>query len=471
MGTNIFLFEIDDKTVLGFNTGLTERAFAQAKVSSLITETGHIVGPDGTTIPWKPEGVAERNKSMVIWGPEFSGVPLDIIIQNNADKNAALDALRYWLDASSVLAEQEIPPAPSPRNALIAKDGTVFFPPPGLVKRSLDAEGPDAVREASEKYIHPDMEGIQALEFSGAAMLYEVFSGEAPFPNPDIDSLRSDIREGVFIPPRLAAFGLDGGMAQLIRNGLKPEAARTSIDAYKTALGIPGSKKFKSFFKTLSEDEQKSLASEREQYSKRKQARVNTKRFIYRNTAIIAGIGIAVAVIGLVVWSIVNGRKDQPTTMGMTPRAVVEQYYASFETLDHGFMEAAVTNKAGKKDTDMVRNLFVITRVREAYEHTVSIMPAQTWLDGGSKETASLIFGVTELEVTGTGESGTEAHYEARYILWMPSNMADDYEPPKQQEEYQTAPAWVPPIHVRYTDTVTLVYEKDRWRISEIIRK
>ncbi len=470
MGLNIFNFELDGRTVLGFDTGLHERAFAQAKVSSLITEPGYSVTPDGSVNIWKPEGVAELNKRMVIWGPGFEGTPLDIIIHRDTDKNAALNALRFWLRAIRILTEKDTFPAPSPRGVLISKNGAVLFPPAGLVKRTLDAEGPDAGLNASDRYLHPDLRGADALDFCAGAMLYQIFSGEPPFQNSNPDMLRSDIREGIFIPPGLTAPGLDEKTARLISNALKPEGARPGLPDFIEILGSAGSKQYDGFFRPVNDNERESLRLEREQYGKRTQARIKTKRFFHRNTAVFIGAGIGIGVIALTLWSIIGGLNRRPSTKGMPPYEVVSQYYASFGTLDHGFMEAAVINKAGKGDIDMIRNLYVISKVREAYERTVRVIPAQQWLNDGSRETEAMIFGITNLDLKEISQSADEVFFEARYILWLPANFAGEGEtgsPPETKESQ----GWVPPVPIRYTDTLRLINQKNLWRIAEINRQ
>jgi len=158
----IIRFEVEGKTVLGFDTGLNAQAFAQAKLSQLITQTGLIVYPDGKTAIWKAEGVVEHGKAgpsqgtMVVWGDDFSGERLDRIINAARGPDAALnrdiagqssgtnpkngnetalDALRYWLQAQitwvAMARAGEEAPVPWPAGA--ASDAG------GLVSRAMRA--------------------------------------------------------------------------------------------------------------------------------------------------------------------------------------------------------------------------------------------------------------------------------------------------------------------------------------------
>ena len=59
MNRRIYHFELEGKRVLGFDTGLSALAFAQAKMAQAITDRGFIVIPEGGVETWKASGVAE----------------------------------------------------------------------------------------------------------------------------------------------------------------------------------------------------------------------------------------------------------------------------------------------------------------------------------------------------------------------------------------------------------------------------
>ncbi|GHV24926.1 hypothetical protein FACS189498_2680 [Spirochaetia bacterium] len=90
------------------------------------------------------------------------------------------------------------------------------------MERCLEAEGGDAWRTKAEQWTHPDLKGAEADTFTAAAMLYKIISGDFPFPQTDSDLLLQDIREGNFVPLRLAAPGVDGETAALVSASLAP---------------------------------------------------------------------------------------------------------------------------------------------------------------------------------------------------------------------------------------------------------
>lgn len=467
MDIMMFHFEREGRTVLGFDTGLNERAFARTQAASLLTESGYVVSLDASINTWNSEGVIELYKNMVIWGLDFEGTSLDALIQHDDDKDAALNALRLWLHAASLLAEKNIVPNPSPRGAFIAKDGTIFFPPSGLVKKCLDPEEDKAELSESVPYLHPDLTESDNVIFCAALMLYKIFSGRNPFPVSNPDALRSNIREGNFTPIELVSPGLDETIVRLINSILTPEYKTPSLIDLIDALGKKDSKQYSDFFRTVSNDEKESIMVKQKQFEKRSQRKIRAKSFYHKNRTVIIGTGIGLAVVIFLAWNFIVGQNNKPNTKGMNPKEIAERYYASFGILDHDFMEAALMNNADKSDVDMVRNLFVLSRVRQAYEMIIPVIPADQWIEEGSPETESMIFGVSDLVLTEVNQSENEALLKAGYLLWMPkmyteNSTQDQTQDPENDEEN------LMPVFLSYTSSLTFIRQKDVWRIAEI---
>lgn len=498
MSSKIFCLELDGKPVLGFNTGLGAQAFAQAKMAHFITSPGIIALPGGSTELWRPEGVLEyvppQNDSgpvMLVYGPEFRGELLSELVNDPARKDEALDAVRYWLGARTAVEESQGGSRegqyPGPAGALIITaraassrpeaacqqaeknypEGTVFFPPGRLLKRTLEADGPEAILLA-ERWVHPGLEKSESTSFCASAMLYGIFCGAPPFARNDRDELIQDIREEVFIPPALAAPGLDPEMAELITRSMgraqeKGEGGkRPTPDSISGTIGPPSSRPVSSWILPLNYEEQQKIRAEREQYGKKKALAVKTRRFVIRNTAIIGGAVAAVIIALLIARGQIRHKAELPTTKGMTPVEVAKAYYGAFGDLDHTLMDACVSGKAGKGDIETVINLFVINRVRMAYETAQSsLLPASEWMDAGQPDTDRTVFGVTDL-ATGNlriDDAGGKASLTAEYTLWMPGSFLREDEYPEEGT-----------AGIAIRDNISFVFLKDCWRISEIDR-
>jgi len=223
MVERIIHLEIAGDRRLGFDTGLSAQAFAQAKLAQFITQRGVIVYPDGRVETWKADSVTELAGEsgagiMVIQGPFFPGESLDSVLRDSSP-DESLDAVRFWLKARQTLYGWESRQSPEESGAyfpgaagalLVTKSdknfprGTILFPPERLVKRCIEAEG-DRAAAAAQQWRHPDLRGDDEIAFSAGIMLYTVFTGALPFIRDDSDTIRQDMREGVYMPPELAA--------------------------------------------------------------------------------------------------------------------------------------------------------------------------------------------------------------------------------------------------------------------------
>jgi hypothetical protein len=491
----IFRFELEGRLVLGFDTGLDSAAFARARLSQILTSTGFAVSfsQERPVQRWKPKGIIERQGSMVIWGPSVGeGGPerLDRLIAAagpveeapSGGADLALDALHRWVRSRRRLPAGKDVPAPFPAGALLfpgsqspgpALGGVMLFPPETLIRRIFGAE---EWLDGAEQWIHPDLSGEAADSFCAAALLYRILCGAEPFPAKDIETLHLDMRKGNFLPPRLAAPGMDSIPEALIAGSLsrgrlapapdlktledflqgQPNPAEPEQSAEALVYGlpqeIPGVLRAASYFKPLHDAEREKLVRDREKYEKKQSSAVKTRRFIKRNTALIGITAVILLISGLIAGSIISGRSNLPTTKGLSPREVVEQYYHALEYLDHITMEACILkdNKTGKDDINMAANLTVITKVRQAYEQEQTYVPAQEWLEAGSPPTDALVFGPVDLRIQDieTNPSDDELSFLAEYTLWLPGGEISLVQ-----------------------DELRLVFYKNAWRIAEITRE
>jgi hypothetical protein len=468
------ILEADGHRALGFDTGLDSRSFAQAKLAQLITEPGLIVCPaEGPRRIewWKASGVLEVSgagdkPTMVVWGPLFEGERLDLLLDEYEHGNIPFDkvlaAISAWIQA--ILALGENPPAVvslRPCAATIAQKGgsetSVFFAPPSLAQRCITS--------AHEWHVHPDLDGMNGAAFTAAAMLYRLFTGGTPPFSADNESiLHQDMREGNFLPLRFAVPGLNGRLSALMQEALDPVQGNKAklLGEIAAVLQTDGP-----LIQDLAEAERLLLEKEKAQFLKIKTASVKTRRFVARNSAILLGCAAALVAAVFIAVSIAQSRSRLPSTAGMEPVQVIESYYNAIGELDHQMMEACVFGGAGKDDINMVINLFVINKTRQAYElrKAPSIISAREWQQGGEWDIDTQVFGVTDLHIT-LNQSTEETQYRVDYIFWVSALLSGE-------PETAIADNRQPRPYYR-SDAVTLVRKKEKrkfnWRITEIKR-
>jgi len=472
---SIFTFELNGKEVLGFNTGLSSRDFARTKMAQSISQSGYIIFPDGNVEIWQSGGVTPlgsgTDQTIVIWGPLFPGERLAELIKSD-NKDKALDALRFWLKARIVLEEkfagaEELTFSASSDALIIHKEnglfplGTVFFPPVDLFKRSIAVETGTEI-EAETEWTHPDLEKAEEISFCAGAMLYRVFCGASAFSGTRIDEIHQNMREGVFLPPSLALPALDPEMSGLISRSIGKKikgelAKRPAPNAIMEFIGAPASRKVSSWLRILDANEIAKINTEKARFIKKNALTVKTRRFVTRNKVIIIALIAVLAFIAFILHDVIKSRSGD-ITKGMNPVEVAMTYYNAFGELDQAVMENCVKGKAGKEDIDMVMNFFVISRVRQAYEvNSSSFISAQKWIDEGSPATDKIVFGITNLKISGFSMNEENAKLAAEYVLWTPNYYGED--------SVQTI------LNNSYKDELDFSLIKGVWRIESIKRE
>jgi hypothetical protein len=504
----IFRFEHEGRRVLGIDTGLSAEAFARARLASLVTDPGYIVSLRDSAAPvvelWRAGGTAELTVNgrpapvMVVWGPDFAAsaghdaCSLDEIVTREdgpVSRNgpgASTEALAAWVRARAAL-PVEGRPQPWPGAALVDEGAeTVLFLPEAAARQAFDAAGGTAWINGAERWTHPDYSGEEAEVFTAAALLYFALSGSLPFPGHNRDTLREDIREGVFIPPRLAIPGLSGEPALLIAASLSPRArlkgqrpsladlARLVGAAAENTADEPDGKR--GLFRDVSPAEAKALEAERERFLRKRGKAVKTGRFLRRNRTAILGILVAAVIAALAAGSLIRAQFDRPSTRGMDPAAVVESYYNAITALDHEMLGACVTGGAGKDDINMVTNLYVISKVRQAYEAQEIFIGPEEWRQGGGGPSEKAVFGIGDLRIRrieAETDGGGLAVYRAEYLFFNPYPDSNDDaagDTAGNAVEAEKTPPPVPAGVPRQDELVLLKDKRGLWRIAEIRR-
>jgi hypothetical protein len=480
-----------------FHTGLTGAEFARQKRSYLLTLRGCVLSgqhdADFSFEEWQAEKVEENQGFMDLYG-KGDGERLDVLLEG--DKQTALSAVLFWKAGLDFLANKaaddkavfdKIVAAPCGVFVNLEKQ-TLFFPPRDLIRTAVEAEGETAWLGVAKRWMHPDREGTNALNWTFAACLYRIFAGFAPFAVPTIDvsavpaispkgnkpaknaaktdlhiiedTLSGDMREGVLIPADLAAPGLRTNIVQFIDSALVPHIKAGMLPI--TEIGEID-RDFEKNIAVLTEDALSFVKARREAVEQKKAKKIKTKRFLARNKSLIKGLAAGVVILGVVIGSFVQGQLQKWSTKGLTPAEVVTAYYDAFGNLDHEAMSACTDHEAGKADVEMVTNIFVISKMREAYEQKKTVINAADWDETMPPPDDISVFGVLRLATDwpAGGANGeipaSEITAHSRYDLVVPSSLIGD----------DTAAV----SRIARDDTLRLQWQKNRWRITEIDRR
>jgi succinate dehydrogenase hydrophobic anchor subunit len=447
----IHISEQENKTVICFDTGLDPRSFARAKILQSLAETGFVVHGDGSCEIWKHSEVNEVNGLMRFWGPLFPATRLDTYLSSRTEQQTALEAVAFWIRAKLFLGDKHS--TLNPAAVFINSNGSVFFAPENLSNRCLRLEGKE-----QNRYNCHNLSGMDSIAFSAGVMLYTILAKAHPYPTTDI---YQDMSEGVFLPVHIAVPTLDKKLSSLIQAALllpvkKPESSEgipslSGAEILDNLLSILMGKE--SLFQTLTDEESKllneQLNKEKERYLLKKKTVIKTIRYVTHNKLFLVAIAaISLFVIFLTI-SIIRNRLEQPTTEGLSSFDVVAAYYTAFNSMDHIFMDAIIMG-ADRSDVSAAINLFVIDRMRRAYEQPI-IVSAETWIQQGGELPAENVFGLIDLIIShiGGSEEAGEIYFRAEYSVIQP------HEPEP------------------FNRNDILVLRQDRrnnWRITEILR-
>ncbi|MFA6506077.1 MAG: hypothetical protein WCT14_08260 [Treponemataceae bacterium] len=432
--------EVDGAPVLGVDTGLGREQFARSGRGRLAAGPGRLVTAAGTYSQWKLEGNTEIDGRVFVYGTAFSGVPFLNLAQTDAD--AALAALAV---AGRCAAEDSEAPPPLPASLFVGSDGSLLILPEKEVIRALDVSG--NLVDGASRWMHSGLGRSETTLFTLAALAYRLLSGSAPFDAAGAEAVALDIRDGRAMPLRFASPGVDPEFARLVDDALGiaggEKRPRPTLADFSTALTHANG--VSTLRKEISEAERKLIEAEGERYRARLEAITGRKRFFRKNSTKIIAVSASVAIIALAVWSVVAGKSPQFDTVGLSPRDVAMTFYSAYSELETEKMQACVTSGAAKNDIDAAINMFVISRVRSAYERDGGFLSASKWVASGSPETTKTIFGLVDLRIE---ETGRPDELIVLYSFFAPGQGVEERE-----------------------DHVSLLQKDKRWKIKNVERK
>ena len=462
--------QLEGRTVLALDTGMTPRAFAQSRFSLVLGSGGFVLDPAGTVEPWIPEGTffdeTRARKKMLVYGREFAGTPLLEAITCE-DREAAWRRFHHCTAAinRAFLAGTITPEAltamagAGPESVLVAEDGRILVLPFDVYTRCLAGQGEKVEIENRLLWIHPDYRTLNpswAFSFMAGTLAYRIAAGKPPFSseeNMKAEELAFNTRNGVFEPLELAVWSIRPAAAACI-NSLISTGIATGAEtllafgpAYDGILdpareGMPESAEF---LKTKASSE------------KKRTGRMHRKNFFRRNRSALMVAGIAAAVIAVLAGSWLRDLAGRPTTKGLNSVEVVAGYYAAIESLDQEIPQAYTARDVKPDYTEFTTNLFVTSKVRQAYEQNTGIIsPARLFAlrDIGN----FTVYGMTGLSIARVSENDTKAEYEVSFYLWMPFS----------ESAASGGEGGVRLSVHRYRDMVSLEYRKEMWVITAI---
>jgi len=516
---NIISFE--NKT-LKLNSGILEENFGKMSFASIITEEGVLIRAEKSEdkysfeySPWTFSEVqsfdTENGRRVFFLGDSpFEKTPSTLLELLEGDKafDAGLAVIRILTDASLAKPELCYTGAGGILLDVTNSDQFTALILPGTLFTNATAGLTDSEKARQiNLWMNPTLHENQALRFARSNLAYRILTGRLPFPSENTIERNADILDKKYLPLEMCIPGVDEKLAEKINSELELNSAKVNV---------PGKKERKTLSAKINEDRPRnesdaqkaarlqgeyikavsaypfeliegckgktSSVSDEEfskkasEYMTRKTARVAAKRKIRRNTGVIVTVTIIAVVLAVMIANTVKTNGLDKTTKGLTAEQTVEAWYQSVNALDTVFFTDAGKGKAAGAVSNVVSQMYVIGKNRQAYSRDRGIQnPAAYFLslksDTGINEGG--LYGVTNLSINGVSkdmsvkipvknEKPVAVTEDKGITVYNKMNSV-------QKAHYYLIHTEAEELFVEEeTDTITLTFKKDRWIVTDI---
>jgi len=449
--TYLYTHTENGKAYTAISSGLNSRVFRSVDISDLQSEPGWIFDSENRMVPWKLEGITEEKGQMVFYGPLVQGEVF-------SSSDLTLERLERMVSLFQSLRDKGMfYQGFFSRGWVFLEDGRILLLPGRLMEFIRKSSNEETRAGSWYPYNHPDLRGLDSLEFTTAVLAVLLLKGEHPYSplETEEDNRNEQLRRPPSLSPELMIPGLDKEIGELMTLSFK--GTQGLLKKWEKAIG---KWKAEGAVTELSDEEMKELNQKAEQLQERSEKNRKLRQKWRRKNSVYIITALVLLFAGIIISTPIKKALEPPLTMGMTAREVVESYYNSFNTMDQELMEDAIDKTAGKGDLNEVTNFFVTSRVRMGYEGKSGIMTAQDWVDNGrsSLDYGISLYGVAEVSIQDMGSSQFRVSYEK----WIPGSA-------EGMDMESNDP--IPPEGYRVTDMVRLEQQKKgNWLIVSLER-
>ena len=484
---------------LRLNTNLDEYTFGKTAHDSILSQEGVLF--DGKNFrQWSFEEVksyeVEKNGSLqhiVFYCAKNpfgdntgSAKTLSDFYQENTESTlSAVKAVCAALTSAAINGN----PLPMVGAGGIMIDGDkVLFAPQSLFSYAANTLPAEEGLNLHNGFINETINGLPAICFERAAIVYRLLAKELPFKATDSIARNADIFDRKFLPVEYRVNGIDLQLAQAINNSLKLNSTEVNIpgkkkygkssEELKPQTEFPVEKLDEAFKLSLNTTSDKAFEEKVAAYIKAQNSKISTKRHIKRNITTIGVIAAIITVVTIVTVNTIHSRGDDYTSIGLTSTQTIRAYMNGVNDKDTMLLSNFGDGKSPNDFGDMVSRIYVMHKQRLTYGADNGFAYPSNWLffiTTPSKYGLSGIYGITNLKIDGKAES-----------LKVELKKKNEYPDPLKKEGNVTLEDGITSVHkVEYyliytegeevdfivekmTSTITLTYKKNRWIITDI---
>ena len=401
---------------------------------------------------------------------------------------AALTAVRAVCTALTAAAKDSNTIPMVGAGGIMVAGEKVIFAPQALFNYSINTLNPAEAVEQQHGFLNETINGLPALCFERAAVIYKLLTKNVPFSATDSIARNADILDRNFLPVEYCVNGIDSELAQAINNSLKLNSTVVNVPGKKKKgkssedltpeADFPIEKIDEAYKLSLNSDSDKEFEEKVAAYKKSQNSKINTKRKLKRNSTT---IGVIIAIILVVVVAGINTAKtrgEDYTSVGLTSTETIRAYMNGVNEKDTMLLSDFGHGKEAGNFGDMVSRIYVMHKQRLAYGNDNGFAYPSNWLfyiTDDTRYTHSGVYGVTNLKIDGKAEQlNVELHKkneklppltkEGNVTLENGSTSVHKVEYYLIYTEGENADYMVD----KFISTYTLTYKKNRWVITDM---
>lgn len=385
---------------------------------------------------WTADKIQQLDKRLIIHGPWQELESLSRIAERKGHELLAL--LPRLKRAWEICQDQPVFQGPIfGGSTFIDPDGSIFILPKIWAMQILHHQNQDSERILTQ-HLTPETTRTEysiRLRYALGALAYKAISGEFPIKLETLGERDWNLysrmkRAGIVEPLELKVPGTAPQLSREIqRHLLTPEDG--NLDKLMELLQAHLEKADRKDV-PVPQDEQEVPAGGsklKKTWERRHKFFMMKESMRRRRPVIIAGSIAAILVVGAL-SSLITRLLTPPYAQGWSPVQVVERFYSSINELDVDSMEKLIRNDAAKNMRNMVVQMYVVSKTREAYEFINPIVNPIDWKEAGEPplQDATFLFGITDLEVESNRVLVQDENEPPRriitvsYELYLPNN-------------------------------------------------
>lgn len=403
--------KIDNKEVLGLNTGVSNRNIAGSNFSNIRKDKGYIFGEqlEEFTLP----EVTEVEGKVHIYNKDLN-LKVTKVIDSVVNMDDVQNVIRLYME----LKNRGIPMPSFSVNLFYKTDsGNFLMMPPEIIK-FIDERTPEKLQiESVTKFRHPSYREESSIVYSIGVLIYMALTGSFPVAFSDGEDLRDKIRRGRFIEPVWKNIRISLKANNFILELLKG-VHNLTIEDLELDLGMISEGGLYRVKGDYTKDEAKNR--------KKEEAYINSDRrrsLLIKHRGALIVTGIVIVFLSSLIGTIINGSLKPPLTTGYNSEQVVEAYFQSFENIDPDLIDDVLDKNVRKSDSVEISSLYVMLKARNEFEQVANILTPSKWLElPKEKREVTELYGIHNLKIEDSGNNTFKVSYEK----WYSEPVGDD---------------------------------------------